>query len=48
MSYMGLYNILNFPSGIVPVTKVTTEDVLKDMETFPAKDMWHRAVKNVS
>ncbi|XP_060061934.1 fatty-acid amide hydrolase 1 isoform X2 [Erinaceus europaeus] len=26
MSYMGLYNLLNFPVGVLPVTRVTVED----------------------
>lgn len=47
MMYNGLYNLLNFPAGVVPVTRVTAEDVRKDMETFPAKDIWHKAIKKV-
>ena len=26
VSYTGLYNILNFPAGVVPVTTVTPQD----------------------
>uniref|UniRef100_H2Z8W1 Amidase domain-containing protein n=1 Tax=Ciona savignyi TaxID=51511 RepID=H2Z8W1_CIOSA len=26
-SYTGLYNLLNFPAGVVPVTKVTQKDI---------------------
>ena len=38
-------NLLNFPSGVVPITKVTKEDVAFDMKEFPDKDMWHKAMK---
>lgn len=48
MMYLGIYNLLNFPAGVVPVTRVTAEDVRKDMQTFPAKDMWHKAMKKVN
>ncbi|KAF6020082.1 FAAH [Bugula neritina] len=43
--YTALFNVLNFPSGAVPITKVTTEDIEKDMVNFPTKDMWHKAIK---
>lgn len=46
--YTALFNVLNFPSGAVPITKVTTEDIEKDMVNFPTKDMWHKAIKKVS
>lgn len=26
LSYTALYNVLNFPAGVVPVTEVTAED----------------------
>lgn len=25
-SYTALYNLLNFPAGVVPITKITAED----------------------
>lgn len=48
MAYMGFFNLLNFPAGIVPITKVTEDDLRKDMQTFPTKDMYHRAMKRAS
>ena len=45
---MGYFNLLNFPSGIVPITKMTTNDIEVDKREFPVKDMWHKAMKYVS
>ncbi|RUS72451.1 hypothetical protein EGW08_019783 [Elysia chlorotica] len=38
-SYTAIWNVLNYPAGIVPVTKVTSGDVAKtfDPTCFPAK-----------
>ncbi|RUS89420.1 hypothetical protein EGW08_002793 [Elysia chlorotica] len=32
VTYTSLYNVVNFPAGIVPVTKVTKSDVTKTMD----------------
>ena len=48
MAYLGYFNLLNFSCGIVPITKVTAEDVKNDVEGFPAKDMYHSEAKSVS
>ena len=48
IAYLGIFNLLNFPAGIVPITRCTTEDLQKDRETFPAKDMFHIAMKSVT
>ena len=42
-----LYNVLNFPAGVVRMTKVTQEDdqLMKD---YPDYDLRHRLVKKVS
>jgi hypothetical protein len=46
ISYTMLYNVLDFPAGSLPVTKVTTEDTNKLVE-YPMKDLWHKNVKQV-
>lgn len=47
MGFMAYFNLLNFPSGVVPITKVTTEDVKSDMENYPTPDMGAKAIKKV-
>ena len=38
--------MLNFPTGSVPVTKVTAEDDAA-LATYPVMDPWHRLMKKV-
>ena len=46
--YTVLWNVLNFPSGVVPVTKVTNGDLQVDKTSYPAKDIFHKTMKQVS
>ena len=39
-----IYNVLNFPAGSLPVTKVTADDVIK-MADYPTHDHTHRMIK---
>ena len=41
------YNVLNYPAGILPMTRVTEQDV-RDMADYPTKDDTHKQVKSVS
>lgn len=47
MAYTIPWNVLNFPAGVVPVTKVTQADTATDKESYPAKDIFHRIMKRV-
>ena len=49
-SYTGLFNVLNFPAGVVPVTKVTPKDQseLNDPTIYPAKKMYDKMARKVS
>ena len=47
MSYTVVYNALNFPAGVVPVTKVTTEDLQKLEDEYPTDNMYHQMIKAV-
>ena len=38
------FNVVNFPAGSLPVTKVTKDDVLK-MANYPTHDRTHRMIK---
>ncbi|XP_062919528.1 fatty-acid amide hydrolase 1-like [Mobula hypostoma] len=45
-SYMVIFNLLNFPAGVVPVTKVTTEDEKELMNyTGYQNDIWDKTFK---
>ena len=44
--YTQVFNVLNFPTGSVPVTKVTAEDEAA-LATYPTVDPWHRLIKKV-
>ena len=39
-----IYNLLDFPAGSLPVTKVTADDVIK-MADYPTHDHAHRMIK---
>ena len=41
-----LYNVLNFPAGVVRMTKVTQSDY-DLMEDYPEYDMRHKKVQKV-
>ena len=45
--YMCVYNLLNFPSGVVPVTRVTDADAATDAATFPTDYIGHQTMKKV-
>ncbi|KAK6178966.1 hypothetical protein SNE40_011433 [Patella caerulea] len=47
LSYTALWNLLNFPAGSVPVSKVTENDQkqLNDTEVYPAKKYFERKLK---
>ncbi|XP_075688151.1 fatty-acid amide hydrolase 1-like [Rhinoderma darwinii] len=46
VSYTILYNLVDFPAGVLPVTKVTREDeeALKEYEGHH-KDVWDKLLK---
>ena len=46
VSYTCAYNVLDFPAGSLPVTKVTKEDV-KKMADYPGNGLWYRTIKKV-
>ena len=46
-SYTFLYNLLDFPAGVVPVTKVTDEDEAA-LAGYPRDDMWTRQVASLA
>ncbi|PAV76857.1 hypothetical protein WR25_25961 [Diploscapter pachys] len=43
-SYTALYNMLDYPAGVVKVTSVTEEDEMK-LEQFPEDDDWDKQIK---
>ena len=45
-TYTMLYNVLNFPAGVVRMTKVTQSDY-DLMEDYPEYDMRHKKVQKV-
>uniref|UniRef100_A0A914YCI5 Amidase domain-containing protein n=1 Tax=Panagrolaimus superbus TaxID=310955 RepID=A0A914YCI5_9BILA len=45
VSYTGLYNMLDYAAGVVPITKVTKEDVKQTEESYPDTDLWYKIVK---
>ena len=45
--YTSVYNLLDFPAGVVPVTRVTQQDD-DDLSGYPEDDMWTRDVKKVA
>lgn len=49
ISYTGLYNLLAYPAGVVPVTKVNQSDMvaLKSHKGH-FDDEWDRKIKKVS
>lgn len=48
MNYTILYNLLNCPAGVVPVTKVSEEDI-KNVEYYEShyNDPWDAHIKKV-
>ena len=48
MSYTGLYNILKYPAGVVPVTKVNKKDQM-GLENYVGHydDRWDKHIKEV-
>lgn len=48
-TYTHLYNVLNFPAGVVPVTTVTEADE-EDLKNYRGhyEDPWDRRLKEVS
>ena len=47
VTYTTLYNVLNYPAGSVPVTKVTAIDETK-MKDYPTKRAYEKFIKKVS
>ena len=47
LSYTVLFNLLDWPAGVCPVTEVTEEDE-KQMINYPEHDIFHRVVKKYS
>lgn len=41
-----MYNLLNYPAGVLPVTKVTEQDI-KDMANYPNKTKFEKNIKKV-
>jgi len=48
LSYTALYNLLDFPAGVVPVTRVTEDDV-KKLDNYQGhyQDLWDCQLKEV-
>lgn len=46
--YTAMWNVLNFPAGVLPVTKVTAEDRKSDETNFTPKDFFFKIMKQVS
>ena len=46
-SYTTLYNVLNYPAGSIPVTKVTAIDETK-MKDYPTKRAYEKFIKKVN
>ncbi|XP_013379905.1 fatty-acid amide hydrolase 1 isoform X2 [Lingula anatina] len=44
MAFCTLYNVLNFPAGVVPVTKVTATD-MEELKNYKAPNTWQKLVK---
>ena len=44
MFYTFIYNLLDFPAGSIPITKVTADDVTK-MADYPTPDISHKIIK---
>ncbi|XP_078320644.1 vitamin D3 hydroxylase-associated protein-like [Crassostrea virginica] len=44
--YSTMYNLLNYPAGVVPVTKVTEQDI-QDMADYPQKTMFEKNIKKM-
>ena len=47
VTYTTLYNLLNYPAGSIPVTKVTAVDE-KKMENYPTKRAHEKFIKKVT
>ena len=41
-----LYNVLNYPAGSMPVTKVTADDVI-NMKGYPTKTHTEKVIQQV-
>ena len=46
-AYYMLFNILDYPAGVIPFTSVTKNDVIQ-MENYPEHDAAHKQIKKVS
>lgn len=46
VSYTGIYNMLDYAAGVVPITKVTKDDVQKTEEKYPTSDLWYKIIKD--
>jgi len=44
-SYTSLYNFLDFPAGVVPITTVTVEDVRKTSSDYPTNEPFEELLK---
>ena len=44
--YCWLYNVVNYPAGVLPVTRVTNDDVT-NLDKYPSKTTMERLVKKV-
>ena len=44
--YSTMYNLLNYPAGVVPVTKVTEQDI-QEMADYPQKTKFEKNIKKV-
>lgn len=44
--YSTMYNLLNYPAGVLPVTKVTEQDI-KDMANYPNKTKFEKNIKKM-
>ncbi|CAJ0570092.1 unnamed protein product, partial [Mesorhabditis spiculigera] len=47
ISYTGIYNLLDFAAGTVPVTHVTQKDD-DDLDKYPTSDPWYRLAKSTT
>lgn len=45
ISYTTMFNMLDFPVGVLPVRMVTQKDI-QDMEGYPVTDIWTKLFKD--
>ncbi|XP_070557736.1 vitamin D3 hydroxylase-associated protein-like [Ptychodera flava] len=46
--WSAIFNVLDYPTGTLPITKVTEEDDRELENSYPENDMWYKLVKEAS